>query len=121
MIVEPLKFLISATGFEFLIFGRPCQLYLRKDGYLDSRRCNLLTMRTYYGALEREWKMMTFLFWCVLLVLCWPLAIMAIIIYPLVWIILLPFRLLGIAVEGILELIRSIILLPSRLLSTTRH
>ena len=65
--------------------------------------------------------MMTFLFWCVLLVLCWPLAIMAIIIYPLVWIILLPFRLLGIAVEGILELIRSIILLPSRLLGTTRH
>jgi len=65
--------------------------------------------------------MITFLFWCILLVLCWPVAILAILIYPLVWLILLPFRLLGMAVEGILELFRSIILLPSRLLDRARR
>ena len=60
--------------------------------------------------------MMAFLLWCVLLLLCWPLALLAVILYPLVWLLLLPFRLVGIAVEGAFELLRSVILLPARIL-----
>lgn len=52
-----------------------------------------------------------------LLLISWPLAILALVLYPLVWLLLLPFRLIGIAVDGVFELIKSIILLPSRLLS----
>ncbi len=59
---------------------------------------------------------MKFLLWCVLLVLCWPLALAALVLYPLVWLLLLPFRLLGIAVEGALELVWAIITLPARVL-----
>lgn len=54
--------------------------------------------------------MVKFLLWCVLLILCWPLALLALILYPIVWLILLPFRIVGIAVHGVLELIA-----PSRL------
>ncbi|MBU0984203.1 MAG: hypothetical protein KKA42_10060 [candidate division Zixibacteria bacterium] len=57
-----------------------------------------------------------FVLWCLLFVLCWPLALLALVIYPLVWLLLLPFRLLGFAFEGVLELIRAVILLPARLL-----
>lgn len=60
--------------------------------------------------------MTTFLLWCILLVLCWPLAIMALILYPIVWLLLLPFRLVGITVKGVFELLRAIILLPARVL-----
>ena len=56
--------------------------------------------------------MMTFLLWCLLLVVCWPLAIIALFIYPIVWLILLPFRIVGIAVEGALHLVWSIVMLP---------
>ena len=59
---------------------------------------------------------MKFLLWCILLVLCWPLALVALVIYPLVWLLLLPFRLVGIAVEGALELVWAIITLPARVL-----
>jgi hypothetical protein len=59
---------------------------------------------------------MKFLLWCILLVLCWPLALAALVIYPLVWLLLLPFRLVGIAVEGALELVWAIITLPARML-----
>jgi hypothetical protein len=62
-----------------------------------------------------------FLLWCILLVLCWPLALLALIVYPFVWLVLLPFRLLGIAVGGALELVRAIIFLPARILSGPRH
>jgi hypothetical protein len=64
--------------------------------------------------------MLTFLVWCVLLVVCWPLALIALILYPLVWLILLPFRIVGIAVGGVLELLRSIIFLPARVLGGRR-
>ena len=57
-----------------------------------------------------------FLLWCILLVLCWPLALAALVLYPLVWLLLLPFRMVGIAVGGVLELIRAIILLPARVI-----
>ena len=60
--------------------------------------------------------MLKFLLWCILLLLCWPLALLVIVLYPLFWILLLPFRLVGIAVGGVLELLSAIILLPARLL-----
>jgi hypothetical protein len=60
--------------------------------------------------------MVKFLLFCVLLVLCWPLALIALLLYPLVWLVLLPFRLVGIAVGGVLELVSAIIFLPARLL-----
>lgn len=60
--------------------------------------------------------MLTFLLWLLLFVLCWPLALLGLLLYPIAWLLLLPFRLLGIAVEGIFELLRALILLPSRLL-----
>jgi hypothetical protein len=56
-----------------------------------------------------------FLLWCILLVLCWPLALAALILYPLVWLILLPFRVVGIAVEGALGLVWALITLPVRM------
>jgi len=62
--------------------------------------------------------MIKFLLWCILLVLCWPLAILALALYPIVWLLLLPFRLLGIAVDGALELVKAIIFLPVRVLRT---
>jgi len=61
--------------------------------------------------------MKTFLLWCLLLFFCWPLALLALVLYPLVWLILLPFRIVGIAVGGVLELMKTIILLPARLLA----
>lgn len=61
--------------------------------------------------------MTKFLMWCLLLVLCWPLALLALIAYPVVWVLLLPFRLLGIAVDGVLELVRGVVRLPGRLLA----
>ncbi|MEO5626792.1 MAG: hypothetical protein ABIQ70_12355 [Dokdonella sp.] len=60
--------------------------------------------------------MLTFLLWLMLLVFCWPLALLAIVLYPLVWLLLLPFRLVGFAVEGVFELLRAVILLPARVL-----
>jgi hypothetical protein len=60
--------------------------------------------------------MVKFLLWCILFVLCWPLALLALVAYPVVWLLLLPFRILGIAVKGVLELVASIIMLPARLL-----
>src|ERR1035438_4047981 len=60
--------------------------------------------------------MFTFLMWIVVLIFCWPLALVALILYPLVWLLLLPFRILGIAVGGVLELVKAIIFLPARIL-----
>lgn len=59
--------------------------------------------------------MLTLLLWLILLLLYWPLALLALLLYPLVWLIALPFRLMGIAVEGIFELLRAVILLPARI------
>lgn len=60
--------------------------------------------------------MLKFLLWLILFVVCWPLALLALILYPIVWILLLPFRLVGIAVGGVLELVGAIITLPARLI-----
>ena len=59
--------------------------------------------------------MTKFLLWLILLVLCWPLALLALVLYPFVWLILLPFRLLGIAVGGVLAFVKAVIFLPARL------
>ena len=64
--------------------------------------------------------MVKFLLWCVLFVLCWPLALVALVVYPLVWILLIPFRLVGVAVDGVLGLLRGIVMLPARLMSGQR-
>ncbi len=63
---------------------------------------------------------MNILLWCILLVLCWPLALLALVLYPIVWLLLLPFRILGIAVEGVFDLLRGILLLPGRILRGPR-
>lgn len=60
--------------------------------------------------------MVKFLLWLLLLVICWPLALLALLLYPIVWILLIPFRLVGIAVEGVLELLRAVVTLPARVL-----
>jgi len=57
-----------------------------------------------------------FLLWLVLFVLCWPLALLALVLYPIVWLFLLPFRLVGIAVDGVFSLLRAVLTLPARLL-----
>ena len=64
--------------------------------------------------------MMTFLLWCLLLVLCWPLALLALVLYPIVWILLLPFRLIGITVTAIFDLLGAILSLPARILRGPR-
>jgi hypothetical protein len=61
--------------------------------------------------------MFTFLLWCILFAVCWPLALLALVLYPFVWILLLPFRLVGIAVHGVLALVWAVVMLPARLLS----
>jgi hypothetical protein len=57
-----------------------------------------------------------FLLWCILLVICWPIALLALVAYPFVWLLLLPLRLIGVAVHGVFELLRALILLPARVL-----
>lgn len=60
--------------------------------------------------------MKTFLLWCILLILCWPLALLALIAYPFVWLLLLPFRLVGITINGVLQLLKALFLLPAKAL-----
>ena len=64
--------------------------------------------------------MIGFVLWLLLLVVCWPLALLAIVLYPLVWLLLLPFRLVGLAVDGVFELLRAVILIPARLIGGRR-
>ena len=60
--------------------------------------------------------MIKFLLWCILFVLCWPVAVLGLVLYPLVWILTLPFRLVGIAVGGVFALVKALLFLPARLL-----
>ncbi len=64
--------------------------------------------------------MIGFVLWLLLLIVCWPLALLAIVLYPLVWLLLLPFRIVGVAVEGVFELLRAIIMIPARVLGGRR-
>lgn len=65
--------------------------------------------------------MLTFALWLILFVLCWPLALVALILYPLVWLVLLPLRILGFAVDGVLKLVKELLLAPATLLRRLRH
>ncbi|WP_426338018.1 hypothetical protein ACN9MZ_16250 [Pseudoduganella sp. S-14] len=65
--------------------------------------------------------MFGFILWLLLLFLCWPLALLALVLYPIVWLLLLPFRLLGIGVEAVFELLRAIVMLPARVLGGSPH
>lgn len=65
---------------------------------------------------NRESRMFSFVLWCILFVLCWPLAILALILYPVVWLILLPFRILGVAVGAVLDLVWAVVTLPARVI-----
>ena len=60
--------------------------------------------------------MIKFLLFCILLVLCWPLALVALVLYPIVWLVLLPFRIVGITIDGVFELVKAIFMLPARVL-----
>jgi hypothetical protein len=64
--------------------------------------------------------MVGFLLWLILLVVCWPVALLALVLYPIVWLLLLPFRLVGIAVNGVFEFLRALLFLPARLLGGRR-
>lgn len=64
--------------------------------------------------------MAAFFLWCILLVLCWPIALVALLLYPLVWLLLLPFRIVGITVHGVFDLLRAILFLPVRVLRGPR-
>lgn len=59
--------------------------------------------------------MSTFLLWLLLLIICWPLALLALVLYPIVWLLLLPFRLLGMVVDGVFDFLRALVLLPGRI------
>ena len=61
-------------------------------------------------------NMVKFLVWCILLVLCWPVAVLALVLYPIVWLILIPFRLLGVVVSGVLEVVWALVTLPATLI-----
>lgn len=60
--------------------------------------------------------MRTFLLWCVVAFFCWPLAVLALVLYPIVWLLLLPFRIVGVAVDGVLGLLKAVFTLPARVL-----
>lgn len=64
--------------------------------------------------------MAAFFLWCILFVVCWPIALLALVLYPLIWLLLLPLRLVGIAVTGVFELLRAILFLPARVLRGPR-
>jgi hypothetical protein len=72
------------------------------------------------GATSQDSFVAKLLLWLILLVLCWPLALLALILWPVVWLLLLPFRLLGIAVEGVFSLLRALITLPARVIGGSR-
>lgn len=65
--------------------------------------------------------MLTFLAWLVLLIVCWPLALLALVLYPLIWILSIPFRLVGITFEGVFALLKAILFLPARILAGPRR
>jgi hypothetical protein len=65
--------------------------------------------------------MAAFILWCILFVICWPVALLALFLYPLVWLLLIPFRLIGFAVGGVLDFIKAVIYLPARILKSPRR
>jgi len=76
---------------------------------------------TFLRTVAKEKRMNKFLLWLILLVICWPLALLAVLLYPLVWLLALPFRILGIAVNGVFELLNGLLTLPARMLRGPRQ
>jgi hypothetical protein len=74
-----------------------------------------------FDKLLREVVMLSFILWLVLLCVCWPLALLALLLYPVFWLLLLPFRLLGIGVDAVFELLRAVVTLPARVLGGGRR
>ena len=74
------------------------------------------TRTTLLRSMNGEVTKVKFLLWCILLVLCWPLALLALVLYPVVWLLLIPFRLLGISVDAVLQFFRALLMLPVRIL-----
>lgn len=70
---------------------------------------------------ENGTTMPTFLLWLLLLIFCWPLALLALVLYPIVWLLMLPFRLIGLTVEGVFAFLRALLFLPARLLGGGRR
>src|SRR5262249_12204268 len=91
--------------------GRHLSLNMSKLAISWEHQCTLCRIRS------RSNVMAAFLLWCILFVLCWPVAILALIAYPFVWLLVLPFRILGLAVHGVLALVWAVVMLPVRLLS----
>jgi hypothetical protein len=87
----------------------------RPEACNSAEHSNVDRRRTY-----RETSMLTFILWLILLILCWPLALLALVLYPLIWLLSLPFRALGIAVEGFFAFLRAVIFLPARVLHGPR-
>lgn len=83
---------------------------------LETREASPCARGTCAATGPRDDAVLKFLVWCILFVLCWPLALLALVLYPLVWLIQLPFRILGIAVTGTLALLKGIIFFPARML-----
>jgi len=75
-----------------------------------------LSAYSHHDASSWRKTMLSFLVWLVLLFLCWPIALLALVLYPVVWLLLLPFRLLGIGVDAVFNLLRAIVMLPARVL-----
>lgn len=100
---------------RFAYYGKqlPSAVRVRKH----ARQGTFALPATYNSSEPEVSAMFTFLLWCILFVLCWPLALLALIAYPFVWLLLLPFRVLGVAVHGVLEIIFLAITLPFRLLA----
>jgi hypothetical protein len=108
----------DATSSESIVVGKT------KAPWWGPLRVEIQRIRKVYGTFlstacvmqEEGVGMVPFLLWCLLFFCCWPLALLALLIYPFVWLVLLPFRLAGIAVHGILDLVAAIVFLPGRLL-----
>lgn len=92
------------------------KLFVDRHSQMPASRGTTTGVGAYYRLSQHEDNdMAKFLLWCILLVICWPLALLAVIAYPFVWLLLLPFRIVGIAVGGVLELVSAIIFLPVRM------
>ena len=76
-----------------------------------------MTAGTRHGRFAVLGSMTKFFLWVILLVICWPVALLALVLYPVIWLVLLPFRLVGIAVEGVFAFLKAVVFLPARVLS----
>ena len=86
----------------------------------DGRRRIVTSLEALLAAIPGKTVMFTFLLWCLLFVFCWPLALLALVLYPIVWLLALPFRLVGISVGAVFALLTALLFLPARALGMRR-